>query len=236
MNDLPIPPTNMMFDGPQDVYTFRTNGEEFLGHYRDICGLRPDEHMLDVGSGIGRKTIPLTAYLSPLGSYNGIDCVEVGVKWCQENITSRFPYFQFQHVDVYAPGYNPNGVIQPADFVFPFADESFDFVALGSVFTHMQHGDMCHYLHEVSRVLRPGGRCLITWFLWPIERPHPIFPHGHKYGWMADKNMPESAIAFDEDAIAMDYTDAGLRVQRVEYGSWSGRSGMSYQDMILSSK
>lgn len=71
---------------------------------------------------------------------------------------------------------------------------------LGSVFTHMQHRDVVRYAKEVARVLKPGGRCMVTYFLWP-----------------------------------MGYA-VGLRIDRVEHGNWSGREGISYQDMILASK
>ncbi len=39
------------------------------------------------------------------------------------------------------------------------------FVLLTSVFTHMLPQDMDNYLSEVARVLKPDGRCLITYFL-----------------------------------------------------------------------
>jgi ubiquinone/menaquinone biosynthesis C-methylase UbiE len=40
---------------------------------RQNCGLRPDEKILDVGCGIGRKTLPLTQYLTKGREYEGID-------------------------------------------------------------------------------------------------------------------------------------------------------------------
>ena len=58
-----IPPTRLRFDGPQDFLTFKRNGEEFLRHYIELCDLKPNEKILDVGCGIGRKTVPLTKYL-----------------------------------------------------------------------------------------------------------------------------------------------------------------------------
>ena len=49
--------------------------------------------------------------------------------------------------------------------------------------------------------------------------------------------LPETAIAFDESFVARLYRDAGLEIERVEYGSWCGRRRyMSYQDLILATK
>lgn len=224
------PPTELMYDGPAEDYV--SNGLEFLGHYKTLCNLQPTERMLDVGSGLGRKTIPLTEYLTT-GSYEGFDCTALGVRWCQDNITSVYPNFRFQHVDVYAPGYNQKGIIQPTDFVFPFEDKEFDFVMLGSVFTHMQYGAVEHYLKEIHRVLKVGGRCLITWFLSnPAVTPF-IFSHRLSYGWYSNKNLIEEAIAFDTSAAIELYHESGFDVQCIELGSWSGRKGLSYQDMIV---
>ena len=231
MNNIPIPPTHMMFDGPQDPTVFVENGQEFLRYYKELCGLHPNERMLDVGSGIGRKTIPLTGYLSEAGSYEGIDPVADGVKWCQENITSQYQNFRFRHIDVYAPGYNPFGEIKPIDFRFPFEDAEFDFVMLGSVFTHMRYADMRHYLHEVARVLKPGGRCLITYFI-----GQGTFQHSHTFGWMANPAFPEEAISYNANIIGDMYADCGLWIERIEHGNWSGHEGTSYQDMILGRK
>src|SRR5262245_8434014 len=55
-----VPDVEAMFDGPPTLEEFKANGEEFLKIYREIAHLRPDEKMLDVGCGIGRKTLPLT--------------------------------------------------------------------------------------------------------------------------------------------------------------------------------
>src|SRR5215212_9202219 len=81
--DALIPPRRMMFDGPRDTAAFVANGAEFLRYYRDLCQLLPDETILDIGSGMGRKTIPLTRYLSQAGCYEGLDVNKVGVDWCQ---------------------------------------------------------------------------------------------------------------------------------------------------------
>src|SRR6478609_6133826 len=68
-----VPAVAEMFDGPASLEEFKANGDEFLGIYKNICGLQADEAILDVGSGSGRKTIPLTTYLSAGARYEGID-------------------------------------------------------------------------------------------------------------------------------------------------------------------
>ncbi|MBV7332481.1 hypothetical protein KFU94_30485 [Chloroflexi bacterium TSY] len=48
-----VPPRRMMYDGPRDPRIYRVNGEEFLRYYIDLCHLRQDERILDIGSGLG---------------------------------------------------------------------------------------------------------------------------------------------------------------------------------------
>jgi hypothetical protein len=67
-----VPKVDDMFEGPANLDIFKANGEEFLTIYKEICGLRPEEKMLDVGCGIGRKTLPLTRYFTERAAYDGM--------------------------------------------------------------------------------------------------------------------------------------------------------------------
>ena len=104
-----IPPLELMHDGPVGFEEFKTNGEEFFRYYTELCDLKPNERMLDVGSGIGRKTFLLTDYLNDEGSYEGLDIVKTGIDWCTERITRKYPRFKFQLIDVCNQHYNPTG-------------------------------------------------------------------------------------------------------------------------------
>jgi SAM-dependent methyltransferase len=239
-----VPPVEDMFDGNADIEEFKANGEEFLRIYKTICHLRDDERILDVGSGIGRKTIPLTQYLTEAGSYDGIDINATGIEWCRRRITPRFPNFRFQQIDVANPLYNPGGACPPAEYRFPFADGSFTFVTLCSVFTHMMPRDVEHYLSEVSRVLG-RGRCLISYFLLNdqsrrfIASGRSSLPFGAVQSGYAtiSPEMPERAVAFDEEFVIARYQSVGLRIVRIDRGSWCGREKfLSYQDLILAEK
>ncbi len=240
-----VPCAEQMFEGPQSLEEFKANGEEFLAIYKEICGLRPDERMLDVGCGIGRKTVHLTRYFNQRAVYEGIDITKAGIDWCREKITPRCPNFHFQQIDVYNRLYNPRGTCLPSQYRFPFGDESFDFVMLGSVFTHMPPGDVKNYLSEIRRVLARGGRCLISYFLLNEESLR-LVESGKStldFKYVMDKyrtispQTPEDAIAIDEGWIKDTYRDLGLKVMRLDYGSWCGRRDyLSYQDLTLAMK
>jgi len=116
---------------------------------------------------------------------------------------------------------------------------------LGSVFTHMLPDDLEHYLLEIYRVLKRGGRCLITYFLLNGESLR-LIETGEstldlKYVFdryrTTSRWAPEQAIAFDESWIRDLYRKVGLKVLRLDYGSWCAREDyLSYQDLILGVK
>ena len=240
-----VPAVKDMFDGEPGLKVFKANGDEFLRVCRDIYGLRPDENVLDVGCGIGRKTLPLTQYLTRTASYEGIDVARAGIEWCRKRITPRFPNFRFQHIDVHNRHYNPNGKYSAAAYKFPFKDEHFDFVVLWSVFTHMMPDGIGNYLSEIRRVLKHGGRCLITYFFVNDESTRLIsgsksslnFRYGAGEYRVLSSSIPERAIAIDERLITDFYRKAGLQPTNIYYGSWCGRQkSLSYQDHVLATK
>ena len=87
------------------------------------------------------------------------------IEWAQQSISTKFPNFMFRKADIFNKCYNPNGAFKAVDFRFPYEEESFDLIFLTSVFTHMQGAEVRHYLDEIRRALRPGGKCLTTCFL-----------------------------------------------------------------------
>src|SRR5437763_6209694 len=216
-----IPPLELMHDGPVGFEEFKTNGEEFFRYYTQLCDLKPHEKMLDVGSGIGRKTFLLTDYLNDEGSYEGLDIVKKGIDWCTERITRKYPRFKFQLIDVCNQHYNPTGRYKASEYRFPFADESFDFVVLGSVFTHMVIEDMEHYLCEVARVLKTGGRCLISFFL--LDESSVTAMRADKSAvdlnisldscWLAEASDPAAVTGYEADFVLALYDKYNLEIK-----------------------
>ena len=117
------PPKRLNFVGSAE---FKKIGDEFLGHFKTLGGLKPNDSVLDIGCGVGRMAIPLTHYLKQ-GNYVGFDIVKRGITWCQKNITPKHPHFRFVHANVKNKFYNAKGTVASEDYTFPAEDKKFDF-------------------------------------------------------------------------------------------------------------
>jgi SAM-dependent methyltransferase len=210
----------------------------FIAHGR----LRPDERVLDVGCGVGRIAYALAYYLNDRGRYDGFDVMSPLVEWAKANITAQRANFRFQHVNVRNQMYNPSGDLSADTFRFPYPDASFDFVTLISVFTHIPGQDVRHYLDEIARVLAPGGRVMVTAFVLDDEvralisdgRSTLPIVHRHGEGFIADLDVPEAAVGYDEQVLRHWIEASGLRMVTPFPGSWCGRArGLTYQDLLL---
>jgi len=242
--DSMIPPKSMTaYVGRSD---FKKIGNEFKNHFIDYAQLEKNAKVLDVGCGIGRNAVPLTGYLSEQGSYCGIDIVESGITWCNERITAKYPNFRFIHSNILNKHYNKNGSILAHEYKFPFANETFDFVFLTSVFTHMFPQDLENYMNEISRLLKHKGNCLITFFLINneskrlMENPESSFNfkvHGDGYFCYKEAD-PEAAIAYEEEYIIRLFRSNGMTIDNsIHYGYWCGRENyLSYQDIVIAVK
>jgi len=205
-----IPPNELIvLVGGGGAARYKAVGEEFLRYFMGMGQLKPDENVLDVGCGSGRIAVPLTQYLTSKGSYQGFDIVRPAVDWCTETISARYPHFLFHVADVFNKFYNPQGRYKASEYTFPYENESFNFIFLTSVFTHMLPEDMEHYLSEIIRVLKRGGRCLITFFF--ANEESLVHIHAKQSTLLFDNDQgiyrtiktrnPEDAICYDESFI-----------------------------------
>lgn len=99
------------------------------------------QSVLDFGCGCGR----VTRYWGDFsGAVSGSDVSAKAVEWCRPNL----PFARFEQ----------NALAPP----LVFDDESFDLVYALSVFTHLTAELQLAWRDELRRVLRPGGRLLLT--------------------------------------------------------------------------
>jgi SAM-dependent methyltransferase len=232
--DALLPPAHLR------VYYYRSLRPEA---YRAACetvkaelmtrGLQPHHRVLDIGSGIGNLAGALLDYLR--GGYDGVEIHREAVAWCQQAITPRYPNFRFHRADVANTAYNPRGELVGSGYRFPFADATFDYVYLGSVFTHMPVEEVEQYLREIARVLAPGGLCIASFFLLNADSARGIdagssfMPFGPadatgRYR-LHDAAVPGAAIAIDEAWVRQACASAGLTMEDVRRGFWwNGRA------------
>ena len=204
--------------------------------------LQPHERVLDVACGIGRVAVPLTNYLTN-GEYCGFDVSVPAIEWCRREISFRHPNFSFIHVDVFNSHYNWRGKIIPTNFVFPCATESVDVAFLGSILTHLTPLAAARYVAEVSRVLKIGGRGVMTFFLLDDRvreecRQGRLAPAFNTFPepWYAvqDRDDPEAAVAYDTRIVEDALRAQQFEIVNVSRGSWSGHpESMTYQDLIV---
>ena len=238
----PVPPRGLSFVGGGD---FERTGEEFLGHFTELGGLRPGDRVLDIGCGIGRMALPLTGYLDG-GSYAGFDVGREMVRWCRRKISSRWPAFEFTWAPVYNAKYNPFGDVAAVEFRFPYADADFDFAFATSLFTHLERAETRHYLAETARVLRPGGTCLLTFFLLTERSESEVaagraafdFRHPVEGGMTTDPRMPEEAVALRIAELRALLEEAGLVLREpLHPGLWANSpGGATLQDIVIAER
>jgi SAM-dependent methyltransferase len=205
------------------------------------AGLEPTDRVLDIGCGSGRIAAALANVLTT-GRYEGFDVDKSRIAWAKKHID--VPQFTFRHVKVRNGMYARKRGQSGADFTFPYPDGSFDFAVATSLFTHLVPEDAAHYLKETARVLGPGATLFATFFIvdefavgqvragrtqWLREER----PDG---AWIHDPAKPEIAIGFPPEWLETMMLDAGLAIETIRYGSWSGRDApVDFQDIVIAS-
>lgn len=211
--------------------------------------LKPNSRVLDVGCGLGRLARILTSFLSPRGSYHGIDVCKSSIDWCVLNYANHLN-FKFEHADVFSTHYNPAAISSAANYSFPFNSREFDFIFSTSLFTHLIAKDAEHYIEEMARVLKPGGKIWNTFLLlddistplastFDPEHAATHLPIIVDRGRIALESDPEALTALDKSFVEEVHRRSGLELLEVRNGPWSGRTDnirASYQDVVIARK
>jgi ubiquinone/menaquinone biosynthesis C-methylase UbiE len=239
-NEAIVPPKGLIFTGSGD---FLNQGKQYLQLFQQYGGLKPQHHVLDVGSGIGRMAIPLTRFLDKTARYEGFDVVEMGVEWCQNNISTLYPNFKFTYIPLKNDLYTENGDAAE-QFVFPYADNSFDFCFLTSVFTHLLPEQVENYLREIRRVLKPRGVCFATFFILnekatPSSNPEFVFPFDYGHYFLMNDKVKSANVAFQQDYLEAFTKKIEFPIKAFHFGYWSHQqksTALDFQDIVIFEK
>jgi SAM-dependent methyltransferase len=250
-----IPPPALMRQEGIDVLEewFRW-GEEWSMLLRVYGEITRISSVLEIGCGLGRTAFPLRFILSSQGSYEGFEIVQNKVAFLKRTFERKYPNFRFTWADIHNTYYNTSGQIKSTNYRFPYPDASFEIVYAASVFTHMLPESVAHYIRESARVLKPGGRCVFSFFLVDNYRPgqprplsfaDPLFNFDHPYRDYGDDfrigvpENPEHVTAYRMRFINRFAAEAHLSLVHAPVaGFWSGSSPprAGVQDLVVLAK
>lgn len=238
-----VPPRGLIYTGSSaGSDKFIKQGQQQLSVLKQTADLKPEDRVLDIGSGIGRTAIALSGYLNSKGSYEGFDVVKLGVDWCNSRLGMDFPNFKFKYVPLYNDLYNDSEQ-KADDFVFPYEADEFDKVFSFSLFTHMQLNEIQNYFREISRVLKKDGLAFSTFFLFDEKDEKRIENNGdysfsvsrEGYKLMSDQ-VKSGNIAIHKDKLSKMMADEGLEIVKIIDGFWKGVNSIEFQDIVVFKK
>jgi demethylmenaquinone methyltransferase/2-methoxy-6-polyprenyl-1,4-benzoquinol methylase len=205
-----------MFDRVAGVYdllnTVMTAGLHHRWRSRavDLTRVGPGSRVLDVASGTGDLAIELARRVSPGGEVIGSDFSEGMLARARvKGAKALAPGLRFEWGD---------------GLDLPYADDSFDAATNG--FGLRNFSDVRRGLHEMARVVRPGGRVVVLEMTTPTRPPLSLFYRvwfdrvvpviGKTTGPLAGllRRGPRSQPSPDETSIAQAYTYLPNSVRR----------------------
>ena len=239
-----IPKKGDVFIGSGD---FVAQGKHQLKLLTTYADLKPENSVLDIGSGIGRTAFALKTYLNKNGQYEGFDVVKKGVVWCQKNISNEHANFNFKYVPLNNDLYFLTDK-KAEQFMFPYEANSFDTIYLFSVFTHMQPPEVQNYLNEINRVLKPNGKCLATFFTYNNNNETQISSNNNSFNFafskenyrLMNEKVPSANIAFSDLKMNEMLKIASLKIEKQINGNWKSSEKVNhlqdYQDVFVLEK
>lgn len=216
---------------------------------------KTDNVILDVGCGTGLLAIASEPFLGRHGKYVGIDVMERDIAFCRSHYPS--PKFAFTHLDVANAAYAPSQ--RNAKTRWPIEDESTDLTTALSVWTHLNEEDALFYFTEIRRVLKPGGKAIVTLFLLDDLYQKGVSTRSHQEGeyhatfqdeWIFDQpsygsdawfhpkwvQTPENAIGVTSVGLDRLTAHAAFRLTELFPGNWKEVPGMFFQDILVFEK
>lgn len=158
-----VRPPDTLIDRTGVFHEWEEVGWFYIDRLIKRCNLGPKSNLLDIGCGPGRMELMCREKWGQerTGQYYGMEVDKDQTDW----MITGIPGANIVHANVLNKRYNANGTIDPVTYKFPFPSSSADVAVLLSVFTHMMEPETRNYAQEIHRMLKPGGRALITCFI-----------------------------------------------------------------------
>lgn len=222
-----------------------------------LFNLRKKENnvIFDVGCGTGLMGIASEPFLGDTGKYVGIDVSKDDIEFCQRHYPIN--KFNFIHFNVSNATFAPTQESKYSPW--PVENESMDLVTAVSVWTHLNEEDSLFYFKEIYRILKPGSKAIVTFFLLDQHYKKGLGNRTHKRGtfhmtfqdrWIFDqpaygsKNWlhpkwvknPENAIGVTEEGLLRLISTSGLKLVDHHQGNWKEEPGVFFQDILVFEK
>ncbi len=214
-----------------------------------------NNRILDVGCGTGLLAIASEPYVAGEGKYVGIDILKQDIDFCRSHYPQK--HFEFVHLDKSNSAYAPAQTREPT--AWPMKSGLFDMVTALSVWTHLNEDEALFYFNEVARVLKTGGKAIITFFLLDALYHQSLANRTHEKGkfhmtsqddWIFDQpaygsdmwfhprwaKVPEQAIGVTREGLERLAGHANMQVLEYHPGNWKEIPGLFFQDVLVFQK
>ena len=216
---------------------------------------KENNRILDVGCGTGLLGISSEPFVGPDGKYVGIDVMKRDIDFCRRHYLSA--NFEFIHFDVNNPAYAP--ARKDARLKWPVESKSIDLVTALSVWTHLNEEDALFYFKEIGRVIKPGSKAVVTFFLLDESYRNRVGNRSRQTGrfhmtsqgrWVFDQpcdgsdawfhpkwaEVPERAIGVTQAGLDRLTTSSGMKLLEHYPGNWKEVPGVFFQDIVILQK
>lgn len=244
----PLPPQQLMnIIGSPNTDHFLGNMQLFAQEILVRCHGTRRSHIVDVGSGCGRLSLPFSRFLGSAGRYVGIEVWEQANDWCRahmQDVVADVSFITQAARNNYY--FEPDNGMDNDFRMEQLASDSFDVGVALSIFNHLKKKDVLAYISELSRVLKPGAAAYITGFVIDdaffdyVARSGlhtQVREDAQERGCYYAYTLQDFFAGFTLPVWYEMFRAYGLRVACFETGSWAEKKGARlYQDSFIVEK